>query len=93
VPSNQQAGVPSKVAPVSSGTLVLGSLCGAPAAKVGLLPGDVITEVNGQRVSSPASLMSILQGISGGTTIQLTWVTLTGQTETQPLTLANAPPR
>jgi S1-C subfamily serine protease len=93
VPSNQQAGVPSKVAPVSSGTLVLGSLCGAPAAKVGLLPGDVITEVNGQRVSSPASLMSILQGISGGTTIQLTWVTLKGQTETQPLTLANAPPR
>ena len=91
--SNQQAGVPTKVAPVSSGTLVLGSLCGTPAAQVGLIPGDVITKVDGQPVSSPASLMNILQGINGGSTIRLTWVTPTGQTDSRPLTLAKAPPQ
>ncbi len=91
--SNQQAGVPSKVAPVSSGTLVLGSLCGTPAAVTGLVPGDVITKVNSQPVSSPASLMNILQGISGGSTVQLTWVTPGGQTDSRPLTLAKAPPQ
>lgn len=91
--SNQQAGVPTKVAPVSSGTLVLGSLCRTPAAAAGLVPGDVITKVNGQPVSSPASLMNILQAIKGGSTVRLTWVTTAGQTETKPLTLAAAPPQ
>ncbi len=90
--SNQEAGKPSQVAPVSSGTLVLGSLCGQPAAKAGLVPGDVITKVNSRPVSSPASLMSILHAIRGGTTVKMTWVTPAGQTETRALTLAKAPP-
>jgi S1-C subfamily serine protease len=90
--SNQTAGIPGRVAPVSSGTLVLGSLCGTPAAKVGLVPGDVITKVNSHPVSSPASLMTILHAIKGGSTVKLTWVTPAGQTETKPMTLAKAPP-
>ncbi len=91
--SNQQAGVPTKVAPVSTGTLVLGSLCRTPAAQVGLVPGDVIIRVNSQPVSSPASLMNILQSVKSGSTVRLTWVTTSGQTETRPLTLAAAPPQ
>jgi S1-C subfamily serine protease len=90
--SNQQAGIPGRVAPIKSGTLVLGSLCGTPAAKVGLVPGDVITKVNSHPVSSPASLMIILHSIKGGSTVKLTWVTPAGQTEIKPMTLAKAPP-
>ncbi len=42
--SGQQAGIPGHVAPIGAGTLVLGSLCGTPAAKVGLVPGDVMAK-------------------------------------------------
>ena len=78
---------------MDSGTLVLGSLCQTPAAAVGMVAGDVITKVNNQAVSSPASLMNILKAVHGGTTISLTWVTPSDQTVTRSLTLAAAPPQ
>jgi S1-C subfamily serine protease len=91
--NNASPGVPTKIAPVDSGTLVLGSLCQTPAAAVGMVAGDVITKVNNQVVSSPASLMNILKTVRGGSTISLTWVTPSDQTVTRSLTLAAAPPQ
>jgi S1-C subfamily serine protease len=91
--SGGAAGVPTKIAPVSSGTLVLGSLCNTPAAGAGLVAGDVITSVNSQSVSSPASLMHVLQGVRGGSTISLTWVTPSDKTITRTITLESAPPQ
>jgi S1-C subfamily serine protease len=93
VSSSADPGTPAKVAPVSSGTLVLGALCQTPAASAGLIPGDVITKVNSRSVSSPSSLMNILQAVPGGTSISLTWVTPDGQTETHSITLTSAPPQ
>jgi S1-C subfamily serine protease len=90
---DQQAGIPTKIAPISSGTLVLGSLCKTPAANAGLVPGDVITQAGGHAVTSPASLMNILDGISSGSKITLTWTTPTDTTVTQSVTLAQAPPQ
>ena len=92
VANDGSPGAPTKLAPVNSGTLVLGSLCQTPAAAAGLIAGDVITRVNSQPVSSPASLMTILRAVHGGTTISLTWVTPSDQTVTRSLTLASAPP-
>ena len=92
VTSDQSPGIPSKIAPVSSGTLVLGSLCQTPAAEHGIDAGDVITKVNSQAVSSPASLMNILLAIHGGTKVSLTWVTPADQTMTESMTLSSAPP-
>jgi S1-C subfamily serine protease len=92
VPNDQSAGIPTKIAPVSSGTLVLGALCGTPAASAQIGPGDVITNVNHQAVTSPASLTHILLGIHGGATVRLTWVTPTDQTESHAITLGTAPP-
>jgi S1-C subfamily serine protease len=86
-------GVPPSIAPVSSGTLVLGTICGAPAAAAGMLPGDVITSVNGKRVSSPSSLTGILQGVHSGTSIPVTWVTPQNQSKSQTLTVEAAPPQ
>jgi S1-C subfamily serine protease len=91
--NNASPGVPSTIAPVGSGTLVLGTLCQTPAASAGLVAGDVITRVNTETVSSPASLMNILSTVRGGSTISLTWVTPSDQTMTQSLTLAAAPPQ
>ncbi len=87
------AGVPTTIAPVGSGTLVLGSLCQTPAASAGLEAGDVITRVGSQSVSSPASLMNILKAVRGGSTVKLTWVTPSDQTVTRSITLATAPPQ
>ncbi len=85
-------GVPSNIAPVNSGTLILGALCGTPAAAAGMIPGDVITSVDGRAVSSPASLVTILSVLKSGQTVPVTWVTPTGSTMDHPMTLAAAPP-
>jgi S1-C subfamily serine protease len=93
VQNNGSPGVPTKIAPVGSGTLVLGSLCQTPAASAGLVAGDVIIRVNSQQVSSPASLMNILKAVRGGSSVSLTWVTPSDQTVTRTITLAAAPPQ
>jgi S1-C subfamily serine protease len=90
--SDGNAGVPTKIAPVSSGTLILGSLCGTPAATAGLGSGDVVTSVNGRAVSSPSSLVSILGLLHKGQSVTVTWVTPTDHTISKSMTLAAAPP-
>jgi S1-C subfamily serine protease len=93
VQSDQNAGVPTRIAPVGSGTLVLGSLCQTPADKAGIGAGDVITRVNSKAVSSPASLMNILGAYRGGASVKITWVTPGNQSVTRTVTLAVAPPQ
>jgi S1-C subfamily serine protease len=91
--NGNQGGVPASIAPVPSGTLILGVICGTPAAQDGMASGDVITSVAGQQVSSPASLMSIMQGVHGGSSVKITWVTPSDQTISKTLTVAAAPPQ
>ena len=93
VQSDQDAGLPTRIAPVGSGTLVLGSLCQTPAAKAGIGAGDVITRVNSRAVSSPASLMNILGAYHGGASVKITWVTPANQSVTRTVTLSVAPPQ
>ena len=92
VQSNQDLGLPTKIAPVNSGTLVLGALCGTPAQTAGIGPGDVITSVDHQTVTSPSSLTHILLSIRGGATVTMTWVTPSDQTVTHAVHLSTAPP-
>jgi S1-C subfamily serine protease len=91
--NGNEGGVPASIAPVSSGTLILGVICGTPAAQDGMVSGDVITSVNGQQVTSPASLMTTLQGVHGGSSIKITWVTPTDLTISKTLTVVAAPPQ
>jgi serine protease DegQ len=86
-------GIPTSIAPVNSGTLVIGSLCGTPADTAGLLPGDVITAVNSHQVSSPVSLMAVLGTLPAGSHVKLTWVTPADHTVSRTITLAPAPPK
>lgn len=90
--SDGNAGVPTRIAPVSSGTLILGSLCGTPASTAGIGSGDVITNVNGHAVSSPASLVTILGVLHKGQNVNVTWVTPSDQKINKSMTLAAAPP-
>jgi S1-C subfamily serine protease len=86
-------GIPSQIASVSSGTLVLGALCGTPASSVGMIPGDVITSLGGKAVSSPSSLVGILGVLHNGQTVSVTWATPSGSTTTKSMTLIAAPPQ
>ncbi len=84
--------VPSTIAPVSSGTLVVGTICASPAATAGVTAGSVVTAVNGQAVGAPPSLHSKLAQFRPGDTVSLTWVTPSGQRKTGTLTLTAGPP-
>jgi S1-C subfamily serine protease len=91
--SNADVTVPSAIAPVSSGTLVLGTICGSPAASAGMTGGAVITAVNGQAVGSPGDLTGILSRFHPGEVIAVTWVSPSGQRTTSSLRLVVGPPQ
>jgi S1-C subfamily serine protease len=91
--SNSDLTVPSAIAPVSSGTLIIGTICGSPAASAGMTGGAVITAVNGQAVGSPDDLTGILSGFHPGEVISVTWVSPSGQRTTSSLHLTAGPPQ
>jgi len=91
--SNSGLTVPSAIAPVNSGTLVIGTICGSPAASAGLTGGAVITAVNGQAVGSPDDLTGLLSRFHPGEAISVTWVSSSGQRTTSNLHLTAGPPR
>jgi len=84
--------VPDTIAPVSSGTLVVGTICSSPAAVAGVSAGSVITSVNGQAVGAPQTLHNALSKFRPGDTVSLTWVTPSGQHKTANMTLTEGPP-
>jgi len=84
---------PSSIAPVSSGTLILGVICGGPAAGAGITSGSVITAINGQAIGSPADLGSVVSKYAPGTTISVTWVNPSGQRTTSSIRLTSGPPQ
>jgi len=92
---NSDAGLtaPSTIAPVSSGTLILGVICGGPAAGAGMSAGSVITAVNGQAVGSPKDLGSVVSQYRPGETISVTWVSPSGQHTTSSIHLTSGPPQ
>ena len=91
--SNTDLTVPSSIAPVSSGTLIDGTICGSPAAAAGMTGGAVITAVNGQAVGSPDDFASIMTRFRPGDTISVTWVSPSGQRTTSNLHLTAGPPQ
>jgi S1-C subfamily serine protease len=84
--------VPNTIAPVGSGTLVIGTICGSPAASAGMTAGSVITSVSGQTVGAPQTVHNALSKFRPGDTVSLTWVTPSGQHKTANMTLTEGPP-
>ena len=91
--SNADLTIPSVIAPVSSGTLIDGTICGSPAASAGLTGGAVITAVNGQAVGSPDDFARIMTRFHPGDTISVTWVSPSGQRTASSLHLTAGPPQ
>jgi S1-C subfamily serine protease len=91
--SNADLTVPPVIAPVRSGALIDGTICGGPAASAGMTGGAVITAVNGQPVGSPDDLASILSRFHPGDTISVTWVSPSGHRTISSLHLTAGPPQ
>ena len=84
--------IPTSIAPVNSGTLVVGTICGSPAATAGLTAGSVITSVNGTTIGAPQTVHNALAKFRPGDSVSLTWVTPSGQRKTASMTLTQGPP-
>jgi S1-C subfamily serine protease len=93
VSNEESSGVPAHVAPVSTGALIIGQLCGTPADRAGIAAGDVITAVGGQRVTSPSQLTTVMLGFKPGVNVQVSWTDIRGHKHRSTLDLAQAPPR
>ena len=91
--TNQPAGIPAHIAPVSSGALVLGVLCGTPASSQGIEPGDVILSIEGQAITPPDSLTGITAMYHPGDTVSVDWESIGGTRHTSSMVLSNGPAR
>jgi S1-C subfamily serine protease len=90
---SQQSALPARVAPIAAGALVVGVLCDTAASSAGMVPGDVITSVNGQPITTPASLMNTTARYHPGTVVTVQWVSLDGVQHTRQMRLGHGPAR
>jgi S1-C subfamily serine protease len=93
VPAGQEPGVPATIAPAGTGALILGLVCGGAAQPNGLVPGDVITSVGGQRVTTAGSLTAITAQYHPGTVVPVTWRAANGSRHTSKIVLGAGPAR
>ncbi len=75
------------------GALITGVLPGTPAARAGLVRGDIVVSVDGRTIASPAALTSRLLARSPGATAALVWVDQSGKVHRASVQLANGPPQ
>ncbi len=89
--TSTSARIPDRTAPVRSGALVYGVLCGTGAEAAGLAAGDVITSADGQRVTSPGGLTAIVNGCRVGALVPVTWISTAGKQQIRLVRLDAAP--
>ncbi len=75
----------------AQGAVVAGLLSGGPASGAGITPGSMITAVDGNRVTSSASLKSTLAKYQPGQRVTVTWTGTDGAAHSASVTLASGP--
>jgi len=75
------------------GVLVHDVLGGTAAEAAGLLPGDVITSLNGVAIGSSADLQKVVLTLVPGTAVPIEWTDGTGVAQTGEITPASGPPQ
>ena len=91
--SNQQSGVPARIAPIAAGALIVGVVCDSAADSAGMVPGDVITSVDRQPITTPGSLTTITGKSHPGEVVSVLWVSLDGVEHTTRMQLGEGPAR
>ncbi|CAN3131324.1 S1C family serine protease [Mycobacterium sp. smrl_JER01] len=64
------------------GVLIQEVMTGGPAQRAGLMPGDIITMLDGTVLDSTNTLTSVLDRHYPGDVLELTWIDRSGQTRT-----------
>jgi S1-C subfamily serine protease len=75
------------------GAVVDNVVSGGPADRAGLVPGDIITTIDGKRVSTPSGVARLIGRKQPGDTIKLSWVDSFGNRSTASVRLASGPPQ
>jgi S1-C subfamily serine protease len=75
----------------ASGALIAGVVPGGPADSAGLVPGDVITALDGRPVSSPLAVSTFVLTKKPGAKIQVAYVDQSGASQTLSVTLGTGP--
>jgi S1-C subfamily serine protease len=73
--------------------LIVGAFCGTSVNHAGIVPGDVITSVDGHTVTTPDSLSSLTGSYHPGAVVQIGWEDESGGRHTTEITLGNGPVR
>lgn len=77
----------------TQGAQVARVISGGPAAQAGLVAGDIITAIDGQPVTSPATLTDVLLTKSPRATVTVGYVDTSGQQRTANVQLTAGPPQ
>jgi S1-C subfamily serine protease len=77
----------------TTGALIAGVVSGGPAASAGLAAGDVITAINGQTISSPSAVSSIVLKLKPGAKVNVAYADQTGMSQAAIVTLGSGPPQ
>jgi S1-C subfamily serine protease len=89
---NPTAGSGAEIATSGGGNCASGPIvAGSPAAKAGLVRGDVITKINGTSIPNSDGFISVISGFKPGDTVTLTITTPSHQTKTVKVTLGSRP--
>jgi S1-C subfamily serine protease len=64
----------------NAGARIANVVSGGTAATAGIVTGDVITSINGAKISSPSNVSKALLPLHPGDRVTLTWTTATGHT-------------
>jgi S1-C subfamily serine protease len=76
-----------------AGAVIAAVVPGGPAAGAGLVAGDVITALDGRKVSSPSSLASRILAKKPGATVSITYLDQDGTSSTVRVKLVSGPPQ
>lgn len=85
-------GVLLSTSQASSGVLVQSTVSGAPAEQAGIVGGDVVTSVDGTKVTSPNGITSVLIPLHPGDVITVKGLTQQGRAFSDSVTLGSGPP-
>ena len=75
----------------NNGVRIAGTVAGSAAAKAGLKAGDRITALDGQAVTTNASLRALIAPHHPGDTVRISWVDSAGKTHTTDVTFGSGP--
>jgi len=84
--------VATSATPNVPGAVVVSVSPATPAERAGLVAGDMIVSVDGQSVSAPADVTTLLQAHRPGDSVELGWQDANGQSHNASVVLVSGPP-